>query len=64
MASTIPFSLKQIKLSNMAMSMSLFINFHKIRWPVIHNHHNYSFWCLLKGFITGLTEKYHDLSIK
>ena len=25
------------KASNIAMSVSLFINFHKLRWPMIHN---------------------------
>ena len=30
------------KASNMAMSVPLFINFHKIRCPVIHNHCNYT----------------------
>ena len=30
------------KASNMAMSVSLFINFHKLRCPAGHSHHNYT----------------------
>ena len=54
MASTIPLSLKQIKLSYMAISVSLFINFHKLRWHVIHNHHtcNYSILVFVIGIYT------------
>ena len=38
------------KASNMAMSVSLFINFHTIRCHVIHDHHN----CTISVFIKAL----------
>ena len=30
------------KASNMAIDVCVSINFHKLRCPVIHNHHNYT----------------------
>ena len=38
------------KALNMAMSLPLFINFHKLRCPVIHNHRNYTISALVKVF--------------
>ena len=39
-------------LANIAMFVSLFINFHKLRCPVIHNHHDYSILVFVKGLNT------------
>ena len=36
------------KASNMSLSVPLFINFHKLRCPVIHNHHYYIILVLVK----------------
>ena len=38
----------QNKASDMAMSMSLFLNFHKQGCPMIHNHCNYTFLVFVK----------------
>ena len=43
------FTVTTIKASNMAISVPTLINFIKLRCPVIHNHHNFTFFGVGKG---------------